>query len=65
MEIFRTAYVYVRNVYALHSAKRNNQTGVVSSTNATDASEERIRKIKDLKQRSKEYKLLCQTVNSL
>ena len=25
----------------------------------------RIRKIKDLKQRSKEYKLLCQTVNSL
>lgn len=25
----------------------------------------RIRKIKDLNQRSKEYKLLCQTVNSL
>ena len=25
----------------------------------------RIRKIKDLTQRSKEYKLLCQTVNSL
>ena len=25
----------------------------------------RIRKIKDIKQRSKEYKLLCQTVNSL
>ena len=43
----RPHYEYVRNVYALHSAKRNNQTGVVSSTNATDASEERIRKIKE------------------
>lgn len=43
----RPHYEYVRNVYALHSAKRNNQTGVVSSVNATDASEERIRKIKE------------------
>ena len=43
----RPGYEYARNVYALYSAKGNNQTGVTPSVNSLEALEEKIKKIEE------------------